>query len=55
MVTLLNIYNLVSVHVFTIDLAYYFLIDHLKGNVEYIATVYHPEKAQYTSLLHDQE
>jgi hypothetical protein len=27
MVTLLNIYNLVSVHVFTIDLAYYFFLN----------------------------
>jgi len=31
------------------------IIDHLKGNVEYIATVYHPEKSQYSSLLYDQE
>ena len=26
------------------------IIDHLKGNVEYIATVYHSEKSQYSSL-----
>jgi hypothetical protein len=31
------------------------IIDHLKGNVEYIATVYHSEKLQYSSLLYDQE
>jgi hypothetical protein len=27
----------------------------IKGNVEYIATVYHSEKLQYSSLLYDQE
>ena len=31
MVTLLNIYNLVSVHVFTIDLTYYVFLDFLGG------------------------